>query len=617
MPEENNYTTLRDSLDFRDKIYQPALIALDREYIPDVNHIHIRNQGQEGTCTGFGLAAVIDYLNGRRGIADKVSARMLYEMAKRYDRWPGDDYEGSSIRAAMKGWSKHGVCHENTWKYETNRKSYLSQERQDEALKNPLGAYYRVLPRRSDVHTALLETGALYVSATVHKGWRSARHKISYKPSWLKQDTYGHAFAIIGYTEEGFLVQNSWGENWGGYKHNDTMLKGVSIWSYEDFEQNVWDIWVARMALPVESLASLQGMRFTDQAGSSKRVEKSPPQSEIRNSYVHIDDGKFDPEGDYPSGKHEVQDIIDRATGKAENGDPVFRHIVLYAHGGLNSVKGSAMRVARWQPVFEANGVCCIHFLWETGMMEELRDILLGKNEFAQQRAGGISDWWDRWIEKLTRPLGGALWKEMQADAGRAFETANDGSWFMKQLEQGLGQYSEQKRPRLHLVGHSAGSILFANLLQRWMKQDGHSIDNLVLFAPACTHDVFHNMIKPAVAGRYVKQLHHLLLDNRTERDDNVAAIYRKSLLYLVSRSFQKKGHIVPVMGMAKYLHELDVSGLGNKYKHYITKTDVNITRSQSHGGFDNDIYSMNSMLKFVIGKKPSRAFTTADMEDY
>lgn len=25
-----------------------------------------------------------------------------------------------------------------------------------------------------------------------------------------------HAFAVIGYTEEGFIVQNSWGEEWVG-----------------------------------------------------------------------------------------------------------------------------------------------------------------------------------------------------------------------------------------------------------------------------------------------------------------------------------------------------------------------------------------------------------------
>lgn len=35
---------------------------------------------------------------------------MLYELARRYDEWPGEGYEGSSARGAMKGWVRHGVC---------------------------------------------------------------------------------------------------------------------------------------------------------------------------------------------------------------------------------------------------------------------------------------------------------------------------------------------------------------------------------------------------------------------------------------------------------------------------------------------------------------------------
>ena len=50
----------------------------------------ILDQGEEGACTGFALAAVVNYLIARR-IAEQghkharlpVSARMLYEMARR------------------------------------------------------------------------------------------------------------------------------------------------------------------------------------------------------------------------------------------------------------------------------------------------------------------------------------------------------------------------------------------------------------------------------------------------------------------------------------------------------------------------------------------------------
>ena len=113
-----------DRIDLRDRQYQPRLRSLPPQF-PDISFIQehfvnyaeadlILDQGKEGACTGFGLAAVINYLRWRqalendREIPEKVSERMLYHLAKHYDEWPGEDYEGSSCRGAMKGWHRHG-----------------------------------------------------------------------------------------------------------------------------------------------------------------------------------------------------------------------------------------------------------------------------------------------------------------------------------------------------------------------------------------------------------------------------------------------------------------------------------------------------------------------------
>jgi hypothetical protein len=45
----------------------------------------------------------------------------------------------------MKGWHKHGICAEECWPYngaKTDRR--LTEERTADALKRPLGAYFRV-----------------------------------------------------------------------------------------------------------------------------------------------------------------------------------------------------------------------------------------------------------------------------------------------------------------------------------------------------------------------------------------------------------------------------------------------------------------------------------------
>ncbi|NIO29512.1 MAG: peptidase C1, partial [Candidatus Latescibacteria bacterium] len=312
MPKENSPVTRRDSLDFRDRIYQPALVPLKEQLLPQKSFMNVRDQGYEGACSGFGLAAVIDYLNRSKGIKEPVSTRMLYEMAKRHDRWPGEDYEGSSARGAMKGWHKNGVCPEEDWPYDPDDPGFLTRQRQVAALEYPLGAYYRILPKRSDAHAALNEVEAIFATADTHRGWDNVDNGlIPYKPAYGSQG--GHAFAILGYTEEGFIVQNSWGDDWGGLQMNGAFYPGCAIWRYDDFEDNVWDLWVARLALPVTEAKTLRVGAYIDVGGRSEAKVIAPPQHEIRDHYVHIDDGEFDRFGDYPSHEDQVREIIQRA----------------------------------------------------------------------------------------------------------------------------------------------------------------------------------------------------------------------------------------------------------------------------------------------------------------
>src|SRR5688500_17385389 len=146
----------RDTLDFRDKMYVPTLIEVptERELQRYREHrIPVLNQGFEGACTGYGLATVVNYLlTTRKVVSDctPVSPRMLYELAKRYDEWPGESYGGSSARGAMKGWHKHGVCSEEHWPSKPSKSnkgqlmSGLNGTRTADALRRPLGTYHRV-----------------------------------------------------------------------------------------------------------------------------------------------------------------------------------------------------------------------------------------------------------------------------------------------------------------------------------------------------------------------------------------------------------------------------------------------------------------------------------------
>src|SRR5215831_8045772 len=183
-----------DRVDLRDLPYRPGLRSLPPRY-PDhasiarylqqyKNDRMILDQGQEGACTGFGLAAVINYLlwreprlvSNKKKAPPKVSERMLYQLAKFYDEWAGEDYQGSSCRGAMKGWHHHGVCSADYWPYRDAQGNVTFVKPGDgwdrDAAQRPLGVYYRIdKDSIVDMQSAIVEVGAIYVSAQVHDGW--------------------------------------------------------------------------------------------------------------------------------------------------------------------------------------------------------------------------------------------------------------------------------------------------------------------------------------------------------------------------------------------------------------------------------------------------------------
>lgn len=54
------------------------------------------NQGGEGACVGFGISRAMSLLNRKR-----YDALWLYNSAKVIDEWPGEDYDGTSVRAGL------------------------------------------------------------------------------------------------------------------------------------------------------------------------------------------------------------------------------------------------------------------------------------------------------------------------------------------------------------------------------------------------------------------------------------------------------------------------------------------------------------------------------------
>ena len=182
-------------------------------------------------------------------------------------------------------------------------------------------------------------------------------------------------------------------------------------------------------------------------------------------------------------------------------------------------------------------------------------------------------------------------------------------------------------KAELHMVGHSAGSIFIAYLLEV-LAATGTPVKSLTLYAPACTLDLFEANIAPHI-GTLVEGYAQFNLTDSVEQDDNVAGAYHKSLLYLVSESFEQR-HRMPILGMEAFVapakKALDAMPendrkQANRVKRIIGadgqdngKTVIRAlslpaalkldSQSTSHGGFDNDEATLNSTLRIITGRQ-------------
>jgi hypothetical protein len=97
--------------------------------------------------------------------------------------------------------------------------------------------------------------------------------------------------------------------------------------------------------------------------------------------------------------------------------------------------------------------------------------------------------------------------------------------------------FKDKSKVRLHLIGHSAGSILHSHLIHRLSAQ-GWNFDSVNFMAPAVRVDTFTEKVVPAIKDGRVKCYHQFhLTDAAEQKDTSCKPIlgYSRSLLYLVS----------------------------------------------------------------------------------
>jgi C1A family cysteine protease len=238
-----------DRYDARDYVYaaEPRELPVRIDNRSEI--ARIMNQNPEGSCTGHAVCAAAEFHYWRRtGKKVDLSQRWAYRKARENDPWPGENYHGSTTRAAVKAWAEFGICEDEFWPYNPYQIEEGSPEfdlvthegtpregAAENALQYPLQTYRRCWTAY-DIKHALHEHGLVVVGATVHSGWSIwGEERIGYDNV---NEWGGHAFVLVGYdeAERVYHIANSWGQEWGN--------KGLAKYRYEDAADNIRDAWV-------------------------------------------------------------------------------------------------------------------------------------------------------------------------------------------------------------------------------------------------------------------------------------------------------------------------------------------------------------------------------------
>jgi len=158
----------------------------------------------------------------------------------------------------------------------------------------------------------------------------------------------------------------------------------------------------------------------------------------------------------------------------------------------------------------------------------------------------------------------------------------------------------------------------------------GIPLKSVQFLAPAIRTDTFKQLLLPGLEAGQIPLPSVYLLSDKLERGDSVGP-YGKSLLYLVSNAFEGMRE-VPIVGMQACL-EADAklaklfdgkvdgrpalvvsAGIPIDPAQELAAIRQGASVSHTHGGFDNDCATMNSVLTRVLGSAPKMLFTARDL---
>lgn len=351
----------------------------------------------------------------------------------------------------------------------------------------------------------------------------------------------------------------------------------------------------------------------------------------LRPHLVNLRMGRLSERGEIATTPADVDAIFEQALPRAlETAKAQGRklRLVFYAHGGLVSESSGLQIAAKHIDWWKHNDVYPIYFVWETGLFETIGQLLARAR---QGMARAIPrDLWDHTLDPLievgARALQGArIWAGMKASAEHAVAGPGPGDplgggarYVAGRLERFCAAH--RRDVELHAVGHSAGSIFHSHFLACAHELGVPAFESAQFLAPAVLVDTFRDRLAARIGDDgAVRRVTLFTMQRDYERADDCAGLYHKSLLYLVSNALESERGAA-LLGLEESLRAdpqmKRLFGLGDApsaqgnvvWSVSTGDTGASASTARTHGAFDDDVPTMNSVARRVLGRADADA---------
>jgi C1A family cysteine protease len=185
----------------------------------------VGDQGATGSCVGWATADSVlrwHFVKANHLPQDAhVSVRFIWMSSKETDiftSYPSTfiERDGTSLKAALDVARKFGAVKESVLPF-ASKELYMGSPKTFYALASRLKitSYFNLGRNLTEWRKWLATDGPILTRLDVDRTWddiTSNGNLDVYQPDTKRG---GHAVALVGYTEDRFIVRNSWGEDWG------------------------------------------------------------------------------------------------------------------------------------------------------------------------------------------------------------------------------------------------------------------------------------------------------------------------------------------------------------------------------------------------------------------